>query len=374
MNKNVTIRDFIYVDADRLYSLYSQVFEGVAQQIVESIRNSLTEIDTQKGPFLQGSSVEAQAVASSQRTVNKSLFDHMYNQLEKEMEEAIVNAAELSPQNYQEIFTEAFMVKVSGTAEIEDYARLNILMEKFNALADAIAYASTVEVKKAKKALWAEIQKQIENETDRNRKAVLSQQLKKDKTEFEKRIKEAIENAGLRQEEELLSNLRLMIDVFNPQGFDITMTPINGDGNVVVRGVLDKRWLRVPPDLLRGLYGSSVKSVWTMVGKVTYIPSEETLEIPLLEQGSKPETSTNLLAEATKVPSTSRKASAKAPSMRDPYHNMFQATQAFENMFLHSYKRTELLIAPLAIYHETIISKGQANSTEASTNIGKERI
>jgi hypothetical protein len=60
---NIAIRDFIYVDADRLYSLYSQVFEGVADQIVESFIAGLATTDSQKGPLLQGSSTEAQVAA-----------------------------------------------------------------------------------------------------------------------------------------------------------------------------------------------------------------------------------------------------------------------------------------------------------------------
>ena len=48
------------------------------------------------------------------------------------------------------------------------------------------------------------------------------------------------------------------------------------------------------------------------------------------------------------------------PSMRDPFRNMFSATRVFDNMFLESATRTEILIAPLAIYHEVTIPGIQA--------------
>ena len=35
-SSNSVLRDFIYIDKDRLYSLYSQLFKGVAESMVEA--------------------------------------------------------------------------------------------------------------------------------------------------------------------------------------------------------------------------------------------------------------------------------------------------------------------------------------------------
>lgn len=71
------VRDFIYVDVERLYSLYSQVFEGVADQIVQSYMAASATTDSQKESLLRGGSIEAQVAEVSRRTENKLLYDHM---------------------------------------------------------------------------------------------------------------------------------------------------------------------------------------------------------------------------------------------------------------------------------------------------------
>ena len=47
MNETI-IRDFIYMDKDRLYSLYSQAFEGVIEAFIESYSNSLQSEENNK--------------------------------------------------------------------------------------------------------------------------------------------------------------------------------------------------------------------------------------------------------------------------------------------------------------------------------------
>src|SRR5687767_786300 len=112
------IRDFIYVDVERLYSLYSQVFEGVANQIIQSYIDASSTMNSQKGSPLSGASVEAKVAEMSRRTENKFLYDHMYNLFEVEIKNAILESPEITRDNYHGILSQAFMIKVSGAAEI----------------------------------------------------------------------------------------------------------------------------------------------------------------------------------------------------------------------------------------------------------------
>lgn len=36
----MALRNFIYIDKNKMYSLYSQIFEGVAESLVKSVFNS----------------------------------------------------------------------------------------------------------------------------------------------------------------------------------------------------------------------------------------------------------------------------------------------------------------------------------------------
>lgn len=339
-NRKKMVRDFIYVDVERLYSLYSQVFEGVADQIIQSYVDGVLSRDFQKGPILQGSSIEAQVAEVSRRTENKFLYDHMYNRLEASINEAILEPEALSSENYRTVLKQASVIKVRGSAEIEDYKRIRVFLEKFNSLAEAIAYSSAVS--EESKAGIRDLENSIRGLRDRNKRARASEQLRR-----LKEPKHLAREMGLSQDEKLLSNLGLFTEMFYPDGFEITIIDERGSGNVVFRGVLDKRWLRVQPDMLRALYGGFVESKWTMVGQLTYVPGVES-----------PEVNGGLTIQTTK------EGEKEIPSMRDSFRNMFRACRVFEAIFLESKQRVEVLLCPLSIYRE--IEVPVSSKTEGS--------
>jgi hypothetical protein len=330
-NESRTIRDFIYVDVDRLYSLYSQVFEGVADQILQSYMDASTTTNTQKESMLKGGSLEAQVAEVSRRTENKFLYDHMYNQFEESIHHALIDSPEVSSRNYRDILRDAFMIKIKGSAEVEDYSQLNKLMEKFNEIGEAIAYAGVISTE------ISEVIEQLETDLnqirDRNDRAKAKAKAKPH-TDKKKLAQERAKQLGLHHDEQSLKNLKLFSELFNKDAFEITITPSQKSENVVFRGVLDKKWLRISPDLLQSLYGGFIEANWAMVGQVTYIPG---VELPEANQGSvSDEIDTN-------------------PSMRDPYRSMFRAARVLERMFFESKERVEVIIYPLAVYREMLL-------------------
>lgn len=361
------VKDFIYVDADRLYSLYSQVFEGVTERIVESFIAGLTTTDSQKGPILRGSNVEAEVAEVSRWTQDRALHDHMYSLLESKLDPVIIDTTSITRDNYETVLRDTFMVRVSGQAEIEDYARLNVYLDRFNELADAIGYAQLTQLRETTTAAWMEREREINAISDRNLKSKESRRLQHEKDNFKKEVNKLLEDIGLRQDEQMLANLRLFIEIFNPDGFGLTVSPTIGNGEIVYRGVLDKRWLRIQPPLLRALYGQAVTSKWTMVGKVTYIPSASprisaisaVQEIDEALSEKEESISINDLAQAAEGAKLAEdgelETSDDSPSMRDPFRNIFRATRDFEQMFLESKERIEVVIAPLAVYHEVAL-------------------
>jgi len=328
-NESRTIRDFIYVDVDRLYSLYSQVFEGVADQILQSYMDASTKTNTQKESMLKGGSLEAQVAEVSRRTENKFLYDHMYNQFEESIRHALLDSPEISAENYRDVLRDAFIIKIKGSAEVEDYNRLNKFMEKFNDIGEAIAYASVVS-KEVTEAI-EQFETGVNQIRDRNARA----KAKAKHPDKRKLAQEHAKELGLYQDEQNLKNLQLFSDLFNKDAFEITITPSQKSENVVFRGVLDKKWLRISPDLLQSLYGGYIEANWVMVGQVTYIPG---VELPESNKGS---VVTDELDPR--------------PSMRDPYRRMFRTARVFDRMFFEGKERVEIVIYPLALYREMLL-------------------
>lgn len=136
-----SVREFIYLDIPKLYSLYAQVFEGITDRIVDERINQLITGDTQAS-FLRQASAESQALEASRRVESGILHDHMYSRLEKELAPTLLNAREIDPVNMRRAFSENPVIRVAGRAEIEDYERLGVFFSKFNELGEAIAYAA----------------------------------------------------------------------------------------------------------------------------------------------------------------------------------------------------------------------------------------
>lgn len=132
------------MDGDRLNSLYSQVFEGVAEQIIKSRLHSEMQQNLQKGALTTGQVAEAQFGETKQSTESKVLYDYMYSQLESKIAENIVDPTGVNTENYRELLGNAFLIKVKGKAEIEDYNRIRLFANRFNQLAGKIAFAETI--------------------------------------------------------------------------------------------------------------------------------------------------------------------------------------------------------------------------------------
>jgi hypothetical protein len=88
MTKSNDVREFIYVDVQKLYSLYSQVFEGITDRIVEERINQLITGDTQSS-FVRQSTAESQGLESSRRVESSILHDHMYNRFEAALDSTL---------------------------------------------------------------------------------------------------------------------------------------------------------------------------------------------------------------------------------------------------------------------------------------------
>jgi len=267
----------------------------------------------------------------------------MYNRLERRLANAILLPTGLAPENYHDQLRNAFIIKVSGPVEIEDYARLHEFMARFNQLGASISHAQlqSDEIKKAK----ADVEAKIAATSDRNQKAAMRETLKQ--LTDAKRLAQV---SGLHHDEQNLKNLQLWIEMFQREGFEITVSPRDSAHRFAFRGVVDKKWLRLSPDMLRALYGGAVWSSWTMVGQVTYLPGD----------------GLRLDAETASV-GTAQAEDPNNPSMRDPFRNMFRSARILERAFFESRERIEVIMCPLAIYKEAPLPKDQ-DSQRASTS------
>lgn len=317
----IVFRDFIYMNVPTLYSIYSQVFEGVTDKIVEESFKEAISKSIEGVPLLK-ESVEKEAGESSRRVETRVLHDHMYNKLEAHLSNSMLSFPTDNIEfDLGELISRRTIIKASGSAEFEDFEKLKEYMLRFNDLGHVLTYASRVNDEEHKKKIF-NLVRELETAEGQQKKNLLTQW---------KRLISTVNEAatlGLLQDPHFLENFALFADVVIPQGYAITIAP-NKDDYLIFRALLDRTQLRLAPQMLSSLYGGQSEAEWTLVGFVTHV------------QGAFNKRNKRQLA-----------ADPNNPMMLDAYRNMFREARFFERMFLESDTGREIVVSPLAIYRE----------------------
>ncbi|MCM1505806.1 MAG: hypothetical protein NC177_01545 [Ruminococcus flavefaciens] len=226
----MALRDFIYIDKNRMYSLYSQLFEGVVESLVKSVSYSSEEQKSEKR-------LEETIIDASVKVQNVVLFDHIYNTLEEKM---MPNILVVDNNTTKSDIIPTSILKISGYVTIEDYEHLSYLMDNFNEIGLALA----------------NMQLQSKNQTG-----------KQSNNSVEKYAKEN----GLTLDRKFTSSIVKIIENLHGNSMEIFIETDNESLDLGFKAFLDHEFLRLSPNTLRSLYGYKPCMKWTMVGEVTDI-------------------------------------------------------------------------------------------------------
>lgn len=293
------IRDFIYVDKDWVYSIYSQINEGVFEAISSSYAISKGYKDTTKA-IVNGKQIESDTEALSNITENKVLYDHIYNELESKMIDNIYVPNNVNKNNYQETLKNHFLIKINGKVKIHNYERMKMYLEEFNNIGEVIGRSV------------------YNQQNELNSNIELSGKQKYDeRKDFKSFLKE---NEFYRDSKDL-NGLKKMIEIFNNNGFEMLLD--DSKNCIRYRIIINKKFLRLEPELLRFLYTQNPMDEWIIVGQVTHFKTNE-----------------------------AEKEKSESLGLRDSYINMINVAAGLESAFFDSQSVAEITIKPLAIYKQ----------------------
>lgn len=290
------IRDFIYLDNDRMYSLYSQIFKGISKNI---LTESHSGVSSENSALKKKSSEIATLIGeeSFREIESKIMHDNLYTQLEDKLKNVIKIIDEDYDFSRVNEIEKSFIIKIVGNAFVNDYNRLEEFMAKFNKLGLVIA-KSVYEAK---------------NEMD-----------KKNTT-----VKRVQETEGLSYNEDGLKDLKFVSEFFNKGSLEVVISPDVKNSNALFKGVLQRDSLRIDETSLRLLYGNEPNLKWTMVGQLTYVENIN---------------KENLIEKIN---------SQTESSISDSFLNMIMTSTELERIFTSSKVFNKFHIAPIAIYVET---------------------
>jgi len=217
MAKIKKLRSFVYLDNYKMYSISSQLFEGLTEYIVKSENTNTKEEESQKGPIGSGRLLADIIEKNINQTEKKFLHDYSYNLFE----DALINedrVLELNASNIEENITkinEFSFVKISGNVIFNDLKIIEDTISNFNKIGEALGYVT----QKAKyDEEMAEIKKTVNAITDRNQKAKVNSILKS-KTDFKRHLMEQ----GLNMDDEFIKNLAYVLDYGYNQQFEVQL-------------------------------------------------------------------------------------------------------------------------------------------------------
>ncbi len=202
------IKSFIYLDEDKMYSISSQLFEGMTQYILQEKTEGQNDVNSQKGNFLSGRFMADMMFQSRSKSEMRNLHDFAFNLFEKELENRGILYDVKCNDNISNLQDKGF-VRIRGKIIFCDYSRMQYIIDNFNNIGRALGRLQV-------EAFYKQIEelKQNANETRDREKRHRQQQY------GEKQIEEFLKNAGLVLDEKYVKNLSTVMRFGYQDGFE----------------------------------------------------------------------------------------------------------------------------------------------------------
>jgi len=251
------IKNFIYLDEEKMYSLSSQLFEGITEYVLKESASSNHESETQKGPLGSGKVLADVIISSNKATEKKFFHDYSFTLFESHLlsEGKILDIAdaELFLNDIKPQITNFSFIRVKAKATFNDVNKILELFSEFNSIGEALTYAQTFNQ-------IDQISAQLAQVTDKNQKASLETQKKK-LTDF----KSLAKTTGLYQDPKLLSNLCLLTKYGFSDQFEITQSK----GEILFTSCLKRDFLRESEELLVKKYSRKTEKEIVILGMIS---------------------------------------------------------------------------------------------------------
>lgn len=288
------IKNFIYLDEEKMYSLSSQLFEGVTEYVLSESASERDESEGQKGPIGSGRVLGDILRNSERNTEKKFLNDYSYTIFEKKLldDGKVLVVTDSEPVADEDLGRISF-IKITSKAIFNDINSINETLTNFNRIGKALAHVTNF---KEISAVKEQLEKAKQNAKDRNKKNQLQAQFKS----LTNINKLAIES-GLQQDQGFLDDLALLLSY----GFQDQLEVQMNLEDRIFSANLNRSFLRESVDLLIRKYSRQTEVDFTLFGLVTQHQRDKLDEIEENEDfDSIKEALMNLVAHLTNLEST----------------------------------------------------------------------
>ncbi|QUE97091.1 DUF6414 family protein [Klebsiella pasteurii] len=244
----MSLKNIVYIDYEKVYSLSSQLFEGIIQSAIEQQESTLSNVDALE--------IKTEKKSSSSSDTNKlstvvNPHDYHYLKFEKELIRLGLLSSVSSNDFSAEKIKSGSFIKINANIEIADYNKLKDTTNNFTSLGYAIHYVNRYEQLEQIEALL-------------NEKG-LTQPHKKELMNLKSEVLKGIENDSAKEKKKFFDNLSNVLSYAYGDELEISQS-IN---NYKFTSFLVRNFFKLSPEMLVKLYSRKTKSPFTIVGIIT---------------------------------------------------------------------------------------------------------
>lgn len=256
------IKNFIYLDEEKMYSLSSQLFEGITEYILDETESEAEKSENQKGPVGSGRILGDILKSTDRRSEKKFLNDYSYSLFEAELisRDKVCTVSKENTLTADQ-YTDKHFVKATTKIIFNDINSIKHILSNFNELGESFAYVTNfAEINAAKE--------QIQNSPSTKQKA------KQTKRKLNTTIQNIAKDSHLYLDPEYIKNLRSIFDYGFQDQFEVQML----FDDLIVSSNLNRNFLRENEHIITKKYGRKTEVDFTLFGVVTQCLGDNIIE------------------------------------------------------------------------------------------------
>jgi hypothetical protein len=311
------IKNFIYLDEDKMYSLSSQIFEGITEYVLNEDSTNNHESETQKGPVGSGKVLADVIISSSKATEKKFFHDYSFTLFENHLlaqgRVLDLTSSELTLDDLKATINDFSFIKVKAKSTFNDINKITELFSEFNTIGEALAHMGVFEQLNALNANIAALKQENAGKT---KISPLESEVKRLSN-----FKALAQGSSLYQSQKFLDDLSLLTKYGFSDQFEVTQSL----GDSLFTTCLTREFLREKEDLLVRKYSRKTEKEVVVFGMISQAFSEN--EVKLTIEGE------------------------DFPNMKAAILNLVEHLTNIENS-ISGKQPHEVVIDPIAVYFE----------------------
>jgi uncharacterized protein YlbG (UPF0298 family) len=258
------IKSFIYLDNEKMYSISSQIFNGLTEYIVKTKKEKEVENTQQKGEFgsgrLMADIIESESNQSEKRFLHHSAYNLFEDELVKENKILDINLNNIDESILK--LSEYDFIKVTNKIAFSDATLIKDTFSRFNEMGVAITYVQhNSELDEANTA----IKNMLDSTKDRNQKNKIQSLTKK----FN--VAEIAKEKGLFLDPKFIESLTKVIDYGYKDSFHVQIPFITDTSYHLFSSLLSRNLLTESENSIITKYSRETEKEFTVFGLITQI-------------------------------------------------------------------------------------------------------